>query len=135
MQKRIFILMVALGTFALANPIEGYMQTLAKEAKAQDPAFQGFSAKRGEEIFFSEHIGKRGKKVSCASCHTQNLKQNGENIFTGKTLKPLSPSVNPKRLSDLKKVKKWLRRNFKDVYKREGTALEKGDVLKFIQTH
>ncbi len=32
----------------------------------------------------------------------------------------------------MKEMKKWLRRNFNDVYKREGTAQEKGDVLLFI---
>ncbi|RAZ53054.1 DUF1924 domain-containing protein, partial [Campylobacter hyointestinalis] len=28
--------------------------------------------------------------------------------------------------------KKWLKRNFKDVYLREGTAIEKGDVLYYL---
>ena len=115
-----------------ASPIDSYLDTLAKEAKKADPAFDGFDPKRGEEIFFSEHIGKRGKKISCASCHTRDLKAEGENIFTGKKIAPLSPSANPERLSELKKVKKWLRRNFRDVYKREGTPREKGDVLLFI---
>ena len=119
-------------SFGFANPIDGYLDSLAKEVKKTNSNFQGFDAKRGKKIFFSEHIGKRGKKISCASCHTKDLKATGENIFTGKKIKPLSPKANPKRLTELKKVKKWLRRNFKDVYKREGTPLEKGDVLMFI---
>ena len=134
MKLKLFIVAV-LASFAYGESFDSYLQTLAKEAKKENPSFNGFSAKRGEKIFFSEHIGKRGKKISCASCHTKNLKQMGENIFTGKKIKPLSPSVNPKRLSDVKKVKKWLRRNFKDVYKREGTALEKGDVLFFMKSN
>jgi len=135
MKTKLMILGILASSLAFANPVEEYIQTLAKEVKAENPAFRGFDAKRGEKIFFSKHIGKRGKQISCASCHTNNLKQTGENLFTGKKIKPLSPTANPKRLSDLKKVKKWLRRNFKDVYKREGTALEKGDVLRYIQTH
>jgi len=115
-----------------ASPIDSYLEQLKKEAIAKDANFKGFDANRGKEIFTSKHIGKRGKKVSCASCHTNNLSNYGENIFTGKKIKPLSPKANPKRLTDIKKVKKWLRRNFKDVYKREGTPQEKGDVLLYI---
>ncbi|MDX3960423.1 DUF1924 domain-containing protein [Aliarcobacter skirrowii] len=29
-------------------------------------------------------------------------------------------------------MEKWLNRNFNDVYNREGTALEKGDVITYI---
>ena len=134
MKKNLFIIAVALSTLASATPLENYLQSLKKEAKAENPTFKDFSAKRGKEIFFSKHIGKKGKEVSCVSCHTTNLRDTGENLFTGKTIKPLSLAVNPKRLSNLKKMKKWLRRNFKDVYKREGTPLEKGDVLVFIQS-
>ncbi|QOP44738.1 DUF1924 domain-containing protein [Sulfurimonas sediminis] len=108
------------------------METLKVQAKKENQNFSDFSAVRGKEIFFKELIGKREKKVSCASCHTNDLTKTGENIFTGKKIKPLSPKVNPKRFTNVKKVKKWLRRNFKDVYKREGTALEKGDVLYFM---
>ena len=31
-------------------------------------------------------------------------------------------------------VKKWLKRNFKDVFLREGTAEQKGDVLYYIMS-
>ena len=33
---------------------------------------------------------------------------------------------------DVAEVQKWLRRNFNDVYNREGSALEKGDVLTYL---
>ncbi len=118
--------------FSFSSSIDRYLEELKAQVQKSDPNFKEFSAKRGKEIFFKELVGKRGKKISCASCHTNNLSKMGENIFTGKKIEPLSPKANPKRLSDLKKVKKWLRRNFKDVYKREGTPKEKGDVLKFI---
>jgi len=129
--KRV-LLFIVLSAALFAAPLDDYLQTLEAQAKKENPNFQGFSAKRGEKIFTSTHIGKRGKKISCTSCHTRDLSATGENIFTGKKIKPLSPKANPKRLKDIKKVKKWLRRNFKDVYKREGTAQEKGDVLLYI---
>ncbi len=135
MKKTMIVLALIAGTSLYGKTVDAYINQLAAEAKQQNSAFQGFSAQRGKDIYFSKHIGKRGKEVSCASCHTDNLRQGGENIFTGKKIKPLSPSVNPKRFTDVKKVKKWLRRNFKDVYKREGTAQEKGDVLLFMRSN
>jgi cytochrome c peroxidase len=138
MRKPFFLMLAGMllgGVAAWSAPLDDYLSRLAAQAKQNDPAFSGFDAKRGEKIFFSEHIGKRGKKISCASCHTRDLKAVGENIFTGKKIDPLSPTANPERLSDIKKVKKWLRRNFRDVYKREGTPREKGDVLLYIMQH
>lgn len=49
-----------------------------------------------------------------------------------KKIEPLSTKANPSRLTDVKKVQKWLKRNFNDVYNRVGTAQEKGDVLVYI---
>lgn len=117
---------------AQAAPVDEYLRQLASEAKQDDPSFSSFDAMRGEKIFTSTHVGKRGKRVSCTSCHGKNLQVDGENIFTGKRIAPLSPKANPKRLSKIKNMKKWLRRNFKDVYNRDGTAREKGDVLLYI---
>ena len=116
----------------LNTQMQEYINTLKIEAKKEDPNFKGFDYKRGEKIFTTEHIGKKGKLVSCVSCHTNDLTKNGENISTGKLIEPLSPYANAKRFTKVKNVKKWLRRNFKDVYKREGSALEKGDVIVYI---
>lgn len=129
--KLIYLLLF---TFSLsyASVVTDYLNSLENEVKKENSNFKGFDKKRGEKIFTSKHIGKKGKEISCVSCHTNNFTQNGENIFTGKVIKPLSPKVNPKRLSELKTMKKWLKRNFKDVYVREGTALEKGDVITYI---
>ncbi|MRJ02698.1 MAG: DUF1924 domain-containing protein [Epsilonproteobacteria bacterium] len=119
-------------TLSFGGAIEGYLQELAREAKERDPNFTGFSKERGERIFTSLQRGKRGKKMACTSCHTRDLTQWGEQIFTGKKIAPLAPRANGERLQDIKKVKKWLRRNFKDTYGREGTPQEKGDVLLYI---
>lgn len=118
----------------LGSDMQNYITELKSQAMAEDLNFKDFSAQRGEQIFTSEHVGKENKKISCESCHGSDLAQKSQNIFTGKEIDPLSPKTNPSRLSNVKEVKKWLKRNFKDVYLREGTALEKGDALYYIMS-
>lgn len=96
------------------------------------------SAEQGK-IFWQKKFPAKNKdsefsQRSCADCHTTNLKQSGKHIKTGKTIKPMSPAINPKRLSDIKKIKKWFKRNCKWTLGRECTAQEKADVLAFIQS-
>ena len=113
-------------------PMKTYMSELSAEAKAQNPSFTGFDATRGEKLFVSKHTGKKGSEMSCTSCHTNNLKNGGQNVNTNKPILALAPSANATRLTDVAEVEKWLRRNFNDVFAREGSALEKGDVLTYI---
>ena len=115
------------------NPaMQSYIDSLKREAKATNPNFSDFDYNRGEKLFATKSKGKNGEMISCQSCHNADLRTNASNIFTGKAINPLAPSVNPSRLTDTKEVAKWLKRNFKDVFLREGTALEKGDVLYYI---
>lgn len=129
---RLILLSLTFLTLSFANVIDDYIMALSVDAKKETPSFSGFDAKRGEVIFTSEHIGKKGKAISCVSCHGTNFTQSHQNFFTGKVIEPLSPKANPMRLSEAATIDKWLKRNFNDVYNREGTALEKGDVLTYI---
>ena len=129
---RILLIIALFFNIAFSAVIDEYLSSLKQEALKENPNFKGFDVKRGEEIFTSKHIGKKGKEISCTSCHGMDLNKSGENIFTGKSIEPLSPKANPKRLSDIAETEKWLKRNFNDVYNREGTAVEKGDVLTYI---
>ena len=126
------VIVALLLNMAFSAVIDEYLNSLKLEILKTNPDFKTFDAKRGEEIFSSKHMGKKGKEVSCETCHTTNLANSGENIFTGKTIEPLSPKANPKRLTDITEIEKWLKRNFNDVYNREGTSTEKGDVLTYI---
>ena len=126
------LLSLIITTFSFSSVVNDLLDDLKKDVLIIDSDFKGFDAKRGEEIFTSKHIGKKGKEISCTSCHGINLNEDGKNFFTGKDIKPLSPKANPKRFTDLKEINKWLKRNFNDVYNREGTAQEKGDVLTYI---
>ena len=136
---------VSLFTLSLmgASPeVTQYMQELESIAKAEDKTFGGFDAVRGKEIFTSTHIGKNGKPMPCSANIFINcgvvrltlkpLMLSNLSTLTGKVIDPLSPRTNPQRLTSAKEVKKWLKRNFMDVYAREGTAREKGDVLAYI---
>lgn len=134
--KRILFMMTLSSGLLLAQafntPMKAYMDGLSTQAKIENPAFTGFDAKRGETLFNSVHISKKGKEISCTTCHSTNIKNGGTNINTNKPILALAPSINATRLSDVAEVEKWLRRNFNDVLAREGTALEKGDVLTYI---
>ena len=129
---RILIISALVFNLGFSAVVDDYLSSLKQEVLQENPKFTGFDAKRGEEIFTSKHIGKRGKEIACTTCHTINLNNSGENTFTGKTIEPLSPKANPKRFTDVKEIEKWMKRNFNDVYNREGTALEKGDVITYI---
>jgi mono/diheme cytochrome c family protein len=103
--------------------------SLRLEASAT-PAFQGFSAARGEQLFNNKH----GNDWSCASCHTENPAVTGKHAKTGKAIEPLAPSANAQRFTNPKKVDKWFKRNCNDVLGRVCTAQEKGDVLAYLLT-
>ena len=129
---RILIISALVFNLGFSAVVDDYLNSLKQEVLQENPKFTVFDAKRGEEIFTSKHIGKKGKEIACTTCHTINLNNSGENTFTGKTIEPLSPKANPKRFTDVKEIEKWMKRNFNDVYNREGTALEKGDVTTYI---
>ena len=134
--KIIMLAILPLSIFAgsFNAPMQAYIDGLNMEAKKADSSFVDFDIVRGEKIFTSSHGGKRGEKISCTSCHMVNLRLKGKHIYTNKIIEPLAPSVNSATLTVIKDVKKWLRRNFNDVYVREGTALEQGDVLYYINS-
>jgi hypothetical protein len=121
----------ALGLAAGLNAeMTKYVQGLETQAK-KESGFKGFNAERGKKLFFEVQPNAKSGTISCATCHTSDLKKSGKTLV-GKAIEPLAPSANKKRLTDVKETEKWLARNFKQVYGREGTAREKGDVLTFI---
>lgn len=127
--KKTFLFVTLIATLSQAAPnvaVQNYLNTLKTEANVAS-----FSAERGREIFFKETMNN-GQKISCTTCHTTNLKNYGENKRTGKQIAPMAPSANSKALTDVAEIKKWFKRNFNDVYARQGTAKEKGDVLTFL---
>ena len=109
-------------------------------AQAATPAelLAGYSAQAGApaqaargQAFFT---GKHGKEWSCSSCHGATPTGPGQHASTAKAIKPLAPSANAERFTDLAKSEKWFRRNCNDVVGRECTPAEKADVLAWLLT-
>jgi len=91
-------------------------------------------AQQGRALWQKTFTGKADfPSRSCASCHTKDLTQTGKHIKTNKPIKPMAPSVNPQRLTSVKKINKWFKRNCKWTMGRECTAQEKSDILVYIE--
>jgi hypothetical protein len=111
-----------------AQTADDLLRTLDTAARAQEPAFAGFSAERGRAFF----NGRHGQEWSCSTCHTSDPRGAGRHAVTGKAIEPLAPVANAARLTDRGKVDKWFRRNCKDVLARECSAAERGDVVAYL---
>lgn len=125
------IVSLILATTALVSHAEtpqNFLDGYAQEAKAQNPAFKGFSAKAGEHFYKT----RQGGDWSCSSCHTDSPGAEGRHAVTSKPIQPLSPNANPARFTDAAKVNKWFKRNCNDVLKRECTPEEKGNLLTYL---
>jgi cytochrome c553 len=116
---------------AVAAAAESPASLMAHYAQAAGVPVSALSATRGETLYRSEHPGRNGQAVSCASCHTASPKQAGQ-TRVGKRIEPLAPAANPQRFTDAAKVEKWFRRNCQDVLQRECSAQEKGDFIAWL---
>lgn len=125
-------LLIVFGLVLAAQPVfaetpESVLASIKSEASGKS-GYQEFSAARGETFFKAKH----GGEWSCASCHTENPAAEGKHAKTGKIIKPLAPSANAERFTDMAKVEKWFKRNCNDVLDRVCTAQEKGDILAYL---
>ncbi|HAF00544.1 MAG TPA: hypothetical protein DCO68_08990 [Methylophilaceae bacterium] len=101
------------------------------EAKKENPAFLKFSAERGERFYHAERVHSNGTKVSCATCHTADPRQQGK-TRANKIIEPMAARLNAERFTDPAKVEKWFGRNCKDVLERACTSQEKGDYIQYL---
>ena len=122
------LVMVPLAGMAQANDPTQFLATFEKEARQADPAFKGFVAERGAQLFKQPHSGE----WSCASCHTTTPTAPGKHAKTGKVIAALAPRADPQRFTSPAKVEKWFARNCNDVLGRPCRAQEKGDVLAWL---
>jgi hypothetical protein len=128
----------------------------ADQAKATDPAFDGFSAERGHAFYLQKHALLGVGAVSCASCHRKDPREqirahkveilcrachviNDEEHPNPEGAKvryidPFAPHANPDRFSDYVRVEKFFKRNCTMVLKRECTPVEKGDLIAWLLT-
>lgn len=126
---------VLLGLLCSINVLAATPQELLKQyevqAKQENPAFSGFSEHRGASFFRTEQMHSDGKKVSCATCHTADPRNQGK-TRANKLIEPMAPIINSQRFTDAAKVEKWFGRNCKDVLERTCTAQEKGDYIQYL---
>ncbi|MFC1749072.1 DUF1924 domain-containing protein [Pseudomonadota bacterium] len=109
------------------------VDTLQDEYRAEGAG--PFSAVVGEKRWLEKHKdADTGQDRNCQSCHGKDLTIKGKHPKTGKIIDPLAPSVNNKRLTDIKFIKKWFKRNCIWALGRECTAQEKGDFLEYLKT-
>ena len=137
MHKYAYTLLIALGVVSLpVQADEASAQKLADKytvfAKNIDPAFKP-SADAGK-AFFTRKILVHGKEISCSSCHTDNPAAVGKNISTKKPIKPLAPSANSARFSDLDKVETNFEKHCIDVVGKDCTAAEKANYITYLLT-
>ena len=129
-------LMVSSTGFAETTPspvAEKLMKKYLAEVKQEKPGFAGFDAGKGEKIYFSERDhSENGESRSCALCHGDDPGSIGQHVTSGKTIEPLTPAANAERLTDVKKIEKWFRRNCKWTLERTCTTEEKGHFIKFL---
>lgn len=89
------------------------------------------SAEEGK-AFYNHKILVKGKQVSCSSCHTDNPVNPGKHIATGKTIKPLSPTANPERFTDIDKVETNFVKHCQDILGKDCKAIEKANYITYL---
>jgi len=122
----VLVLMSPLSLYAAESPV---LEAYRIAAKQETPAFNGFSAARGEGFYRA-----KSGDLACVSCHGASPKDHGKHATTGNDILPMATVANPQRFTDAAKVEKWFRRNCNDVLKRACTASEKGDFITYLSS-
>jgi hypothetical protein len=115
-------------SWGTTTAVEVLLQEYAQLLAVRDRQGQ-FDPSEGEKSWYNDNAGR-----SCTSCHGNSLHVPGRHEKTGKVIEPMAPSTNAQRLTDTKKIKKWLLRNCKWTYGRVCTPQEKGDFLSWLST-
>ena len=127
-----FILFASLAASPVAEAAADFANLAKVYGQQTGKGPQGFSAERGKTFWLAEQVSDSGDKMNCATCHGADLKLPGKHNKSGKVIEAMAPSVNAERYTDLEKIEKWFTRNCKQVLRRECTAQEKGDVLRYL---
>lgn len=131
MRNSFYLLGLIFSINAFAATPQELLKQYEVQAKQENAAFAGFSAERGANFFKAERIHSDGKKVSCATCHTSDPRNQGK-TRANKVIEPMATIANPQRFTDAAKVEKWFGRNCKDVLERTCTSQEKGDYIQYL---
>lgn len=135
MRKFAYVLLAALGFFSLpvqadVDGAKQFVKQYAALVKGVNPSYV-LNAEAGRAFYIKKHTVK-GKQVACTDCHTDNPSAMGKHSETGKKIASLSPYVNSKRFSDLKKTEETFDKHCVDVLERNCTSQEKGDYIVYL---
>ena len=117
----------------LSQAQAGAVETLQQQYQAAGAG--PFSATAGEAMWKKNYTdAKSGKQRNCQTCHGEDLNQSGKHAKTGKVIDPMAPSVNAERLTKVRTINKWFKRNCKWTLGKECSAQQKVDILTFLKT-
>lgn len=126
---RTALFLAGLGLASAADAQADFGKLLAHYSQ---PGRREFSAERGKDLWLKKWPVEDGEALSCTTCHGTDLRRPGRHNKSGKVIEPMAPSVNKARYTDMEEIEKWFTRNCKQVIKRECSAQEKGDVLRYL---
>ncbi|MDP1592692.1 MAG: DUF1924 domain-containing protein [Gallionella sp.] len=84
--------------------------------------------------FYTKKVVVDGKDLSCSACHTDNPANPGKHNVSGKAIKPMAPSVNPQRFSDINKSERKFSDHCKDLYGKNCSPADKGNFVSYLLT-
>jgi hypothetical protein len=151
MNKKTILLLAMSGTFAMSVQAQGISaaQTdvmnklivkFADKAKAESVAkakgkpfaVERFSAENGRQIYLMSRTWEGDEQPACATCHTDDPKDEGKHVVSKKLIKPLAPFANPDRFTNIEKVEQNFAKHCRELYSRDCTATEKGHFLTYL---
>lgn len=91
------------------------------------------SAEAGR-TFYTKKVLVAGKDLSCSTCHTDDPTKDGKHSVTGNAIKPMAPSVNPKRFSDINKSERKFSDHCKDLYGKNCSPQDKANFVTYLLT-
>ncbi|MEO5345779.1 MAG: DUF1924 domain-containing protein [Magnetococcus sp. YQC-9] len=84
--------------------------------------------------FYLKKVTVEGKEMSCATCHTDNPKETGKHLETGKPIKPLAIRANPERFTNRDKTEANFSKHCRELYGKDCAPKDKGDYLLYLLT-
>ncbi len=127
----------------LADTPDQVRERYAELAKQEGPAFAGFSAEHGHELYLRKRVLPVVGAINCASCHLTDPRQeiiaHKSNVLCStikdakqRKIPPLAPSANRRRLANFEHVEEYLKPNCEMAIGRECTTQEKGHITAWL---
>ena len=104
-----------------------------KGKKAKSNQFTPFTAEDGRKFYLMRRTWQ-SSDPTCSGCHTEDPTKEGKHIDTKKSIKPLAPSANPERFTDIEKIEKNFSEHCVDLLGRNCEAREKGNYIAYMMS-